>query len=57
MELWRLGVFEIDGERYIVMASSMPDTPDEVLNEMMEIFRSVLIDSSPGCPKYSHFCN
>ena len=41
---WRLGIFDVDGERYIVMASYMPDTPDEVRNEMMSIFRSVLID-------------
>ncbi|MEA2676344.1 MAG: hypothetical protein QOJ81_485 [Chloroflexota bacterium] len=55
--VWRLGVFDVDGERYIVMASYMPDTPDRVRNEMMSIFRSVVIDPSPGCPQYSALCN
>lgn len=55
--VWRLGVFDVSGERYVVMASYMPDTPDEVRGEMMDIFRSVSIDSSPGCPQYDHTCN
>ena len=54
---WRLGIFDVGGEPYIVIASDMPDTPNEVRNELMSIFRSVVIDSSPGCPKYSHECN
>jgi hypothetical protein len=55
---WRLGIFEVDGERYVVMGSFMPDTSEEVLHELWEgIFRSVRIDPSPGCPKYSHTCD
>ncbi len=43
-DIWRLGIFDVDGERYIVLAGYMPDTPDEVRDEMMSIFRSVRID-------------
>jgi hypothetical protein len=45
--LWQVSIFEQWGERYIVMGSSMPDTPDEVLVELREILRSVRIDAAP----------
>jgi hypothetical protein len=33
------------------------DTPDEVRNEMLSIFRSVAIDREAGCPQFSTICN
>ena len=55
--LWQLSLLDVDGERYVVMGSSMPDTPDSVLDEMWNIFRSVQVDPEPGCPSSSHTCN
>jgi hypothetical protein len=55
--IWRLGIFNVGSERYVVMASYMPDTPDEVRDEIMAIFRSVVIDSAAGCPQSSTSCN
>jgi len=55
--VWHLSLFDVDGERYIVMGSSMPDTPETVRDEMWNVFRSVQIDPEPGCPQYSHRCN
>jgi hypothetical protein len=40
--IWRLAVTEGEGERYIIMASYMPSTPDEVRAELLDgIFNSV----------------
>ncbi len=56
--IWRIGIFGVGDERYVVMGSFMPDTPDDIHSELWEdIFRSVRIDPEPGCPKYDHTCN
>lgn len=56
--IWRLAVFEVDGERYLMMASFMPDTPDEIRTELLDgVFESVRIDLSPGCSQYSRSCS
>lgn len=35
----------------------MPDTPEQVLNELESILDSIGIDPDPGCPKYAATCN
>jgi hypothetical protein len=56
--IWRLAVIEVGGERYVVMASYLPSTPDEVRAELLDgIFDSVRVDPSPGCSRYSQGCN